>query len=43
MSLDTKLKGTYEHLENGSLALYNKDLQPYRFQCAIDYIVGASR
>lgn len=43
MPLDMKLKGAYEHLDNGSLALYQTDMHVHRFQCAIDYIVGVSR
>jgi hypothetical protein len=43
LPLDMKLHGAYEHLENGSLALYQQDAYVHRFQCAIDYVVGVSR
>ena len=43
LPLEMRLRGAYEHLENGSLALYQQDVNVHRFQCAVDYVVGVSR
>ncbi|KAI6185441.1 Leucine-rich repeat and Immunoglobulin I-set and heme peroxidase domain containing protein [Aphelenchoides besseyi] len=43
MPLDASLSGSYEILDNGSLLLYQSNVNVHRFKCSIDYVVGAAR
>ncbi|KAI6237509.1 Leucine-rich repeat and Immunoglobulin I-set and heme peroxidase domain containing protein [Aphelenchoides besseyi] len=43
MPLDASLSGSYEILDNGSLLLYQSNVNVHRFKCSIDYVVGVAR